>query len=60
MGEFFGFQTSIDNRESNGNELREIFLESEVEEEFHGFDTSVNLETIFLSDTSSSDEFFGF
>ena len=42
--------------------LRAFFSTDDVEEEFHGFETSVNLEQIFLSDKSCDDDevFIGF
>ena len=59
-GEFLGFESTVSNRESDGNGLSEIFEENDEEEEFYGFDISANLETIFLSDNSCSEEFLGF
>ena len=59
-GEFLGFESAVSNRESDGNGLSEIFEENDEEEEFYGFDISANLESIFLSDNSCSEEFLGF
>ena len=61
-GEFLGFENFDSPENSNYNELRALFSTDDVEEEFHGFETSVNLEQIFLSDKSCDDDevFIGF
>ena len=61
-GEFLGFENFATSENSNYNELRALFSTDNIEEEFHGFEASADLEQFFLSDKSCDDDevFIGF